>query len=831
MRRAKSPNIEANYFSARLTAKLKQAASAQTTLIAAPAGYGKTTAAREFLSRRLPKDALRVWFNCLEQARPVEQWRRFCRAVGLLDPAAEKELLWIGPLDDDTAGYAAAVFADLRCDAEAWLIIDDFHRMEDAVSAVFWRALTERGAENPHIVLLTRTPPNIGAPARIRHGVLCIGQEDLSLNEAEIGEYFERAGLPLTPERVREAAERTGGWIAALRLQMRNYLATGAFVDTDDIGDMFRDVLWTGLSPDEKRFLLRISPFEDCTLAQAAFMAECDALPEYAVRLAETNAFIREVQGSYPRRFRLHSTLLGFVRRLFADMPQSEQRAILYRAGAWCAENGLPEQAIGFYYRLRDFEKVLAVDVMGMEFETADAADMLTDVLEHTTPEAKLKHSAHVVKIVFMLFGLGRREAFARWTDRMDALAKDADLPVPDKDRLAGELMLLRSFTKYNDIAAMGALIRRSHALLKGRPSFISPGDAWTFGSASALFLYHAEPGRLDAEIADMSECCPYYCDLTRGHGAGGDLLFEAEAKYSRGDVGGAEIQAYKAQFRSESENQVCVGIGAALLLGRIAAYRGAGGDFSAALERIARLAGHNPVKSNRMEADMAAAFLHGLIDRPEDMADWLRRGDASEKRLFLQSVPFAQILYGQYLLQTGRPEIWLGMEEGARTLAERLRCQPALICGGILTAAAWSLRDAPDRAAAALKDALGRALPDRLYMPFAENRALLARMLPAVCPPEDLREITALADALDAGKAALRRPAPPFGLTERECEVARLAARKLSRRQIAETLFISENTVKSHLKAVYQKLDVRNRDRLALAMDPARCPNITPFG
>ncbi|HET6413430.1 MAG TPA: helix-turn-helix transcriptional regulator [Anaeromyxobacter sp.] len=57
---------------------------------------------------------------------------------------------------------------------------------------------------------------------------------------------------------------------------------------------------------------------------------------------------------------------------------------------------------------------------------------------------------------------------------------------------------------------------------------------------------------------------------------------------------------------------------------------------------------------------------------------------------------------------------------------------------------------------------------------------------------------------------------APADGLTQREREVALLVADGLRSREVAERLGIASQTVKSHLKTIFDKLGVRNRVELA---------------
>jgi DNA-binding NarL/FixJ family response regulator len=56
------------------------------------------------------------------------------------------------------------------------------------------------------------------------------------------------------------------------------------------------------------------------------------------------------------------------------------------------------------------------------------------------------------------------------------------------------------------------------------------------------------------------------------------------------------------------------------------------------------------------------------------------------------------------------------------------------------------------------------------------------------------------------------RWPGAELGLSRRQSDVLQLLTQGLSNRQIAEKLFVGEETVKTHLCSVYRKLDVRDR-------------------
>jgi DNA-binding CsgD family transcriptional regulator len=92
-------------------------------------------------------------------------------------------------------------------------------------------------------------------------------------------------------------------------------------------------------------------------------------------------------------------------------------------------------------------------------------------------------------------------------------------------------------------------------------------------------------------------------------------------------------------------------------------------------------------------------------------------------------------------------------------------------------------------------------------------QRAALLHSLPAdpdLKPYVDELSIRAEAAAVSSNGPARQ---PPGGvLSDRELTVLRLLASRLTTTEIAGALFVSPNTLKSHMKSIYRKLDVNSR-------------------
>jgi LuxR family maltose regulon positive regulatory protein len=138
-----------------------------------------------------------------------------------------------------------------------------------------------------------------------------------------------------------------------------------------------------------------------------------------------------------------------------------------------------------------------------------------------------------------------------------------------------------------------------------------------------------------------------------------------------------------------------------------------------------------------------------------------------------------------------------------------------------VLQAAALEVLGRPDEALAILEEALALGGPSGWIRPFLEPGPPMIRMLKELHERADLAaplepilaaaETTAERAAANDARQQRSRRASEI-LTNREYEILELLAQRMRDKEIAARLFISPQTVNSHLRNIYQKLGVSDR-------------------
>lgn len=476
-----------------------------------------------------------------------------------------------------------------------------------------------------------------------------------------------------------------------------------------------------------------------------------------------------------------------------------------------------------YFYTAGDFENLLQV----AELDRANSfgneqKELIIKYFEDCPVENKQRHPVALLVYAMALMAFNEMGLFEKTCTEFAMLMQNSSLGPDSISCLMGELELLLSFTRYNDIMGMSEHHKKACELMKEPSVFMDTKDSWTFGSPSVLYMFYRESGKLETEVQEMKEAMPYYYQLTNGHGTGAEHLMEAEWHFNKGDFENAEIAVHKTLYQSGSALQPNMVMCAHFLQARLTLMKG---DYAYVLDLFKKI--HEEIEENKLYTlihtiDMCTGFVNACLQQNDKIPEWLAEGDFNSNRLFFPARAFFNIIYGRVLLIRGEYLKLLGIAGQFMGMASVFPNVLASIYTTIYIAAANERLHRKDEAAQAAKQALDMAMPDKVYMPFVENCDYIKPLLETLSSQgiyrEDIAGILELYKPYQKAVEQINRTyfteSKPK-LTEREMEIAQLAAEGFSNKGIGERLFISQNTVKTQLKSVFEKLGVNSRSLL----------------
>ncbi len=813
----KAAGAEPHYYSDRLQRKLAQFRDFSAIMVEAPSGYGKTTAVRDYVESAVPQSASVGWFTAVDEA-PGAGFRRLCREIEKIDGRTGERLLNIDLPNAFTIREACEVIRSIECRREAWLVIDDFQFLAPGLPPAFLVALFDHGASKLHIVVVTRTLGRDIRTALAGRRFLRITSSDLRLEGEDIRRYYALAGLDITEPEAQTVLRYTDGWIIAVYLQLRSRRETGAFSSATAVSLMER-LVWNKLTGEQREFFLRLSPFETATVREMCGVLGRDALPEYALEALSGPLFIR--YDPTTRRYEPHSLLYELATKKRLERGAAFERECLLRAGDLCRDEGRVAEALGFYIQIKAYDRILSLDLSHLIFrEIGDRPffRIALEVAEHCPAEIRSEHPLSMLRIAWALKAAGLDAVFAGLMTELDGL-------LAESGTLRAEWFLLSAYARSPHLDQMLPLVRKAAPLFEGTCSrVILPEAPWGFGGYFQMTEFHLRAGAADREAGLLEEFVALYSQLTNGHGSGADALFRAEIAYLRGDLAAAEISAYKAGFLADGKRQSIVQLGAAKVLADIALVKGDTVGWQRAinaLERVASQVGPNTFVIRPVLDTIRGAILTEL-QKPALIADWLKTGDFSSRPLLPPMAGNALYVHVMFLLHQGELTRFIGTQQA---LPAELIAKSAFsaFLHPLLSAIGYAMMGKRAQAAEFLERAAEKALPDGFILSFAASSWLLQGLVEELVK----EKYPALFEAFKEVKArfgvgweklhkAVSRGELPDDLTAREREIALLAAEGLRNSEIAGKLRVTESTVRTHLRAIFQKLDIDRRAKLA---------------
>ncbi len=170
------------------------------TVIETPMGYGKTTAAKEFLAAG---SGPVMWLSFLNSNDTVSFfWDGLTNEIGKNDEQAGMKLKRLGfPSDAPRIKYILSVLNGLDFEKNTVLVIDDFHLVKETQISELICQIVKEELAFLHMVIITRDTSNLDLSELIAKGFCnIISQEVLRFTNDEIWDYCEMAGYKLSEE-------------------------------------------------------------------------------------------------------------------------------------------------------------------------------------------------------------------------------------------------------------------------------------------------------------------------------------------------------------------------------------------------------------------------------------------------------------------------------------------------------------------------------------------------------------------------------------------------------------------------------------------------------
>ena len=811
----RKPSFNTIYISERVQECLRPIARCALTTVVAPMGYGKTTAINWFLAEKTKGGkAVAIRLSIYSEKLPM-LWR------SAQDAFRFAGLDVLSAFDFPTGEAAATLVLEELCRAFSsgktayYLFLDDFHLLRDERAVRFICRISARLPDNAHLIVASRDRfLPAGEIVRLGGNLHQIGMEHLRLNHTELAVYAHRCGAELSEQQLEALLRSSEGWFSAIYLNLRALSERGRLPDaSSDLFEMFTAAMIDPLPPGRQEFLAVMGLADEFTAEMARFVTENPETDAIIQDLTCQNAFVTRLPDS--QRYRFHHMMKECALRKFRTLPEQSQICYWNRFGSWYGAQGQYLHALGAYGRSGNSDAALTIiEKDAGNLLSALHPEELLERLNACPEEVLTRHPTAILVLMRRLFTWRQIPKMLQLKALLErAIAESPDMPEEERGNLLGECDLIMSFLMYNDITKMSEL-HRSASRQMSRPAVtIQAGSSWTFGSPSVLMMYYRAPGELQKETHEMHECMPHYYRITNGHGLGAELVMDAEASFMQGKLREAEIGLERARAAiagSRQENMALCCDFLELRLLRSGGRRRL--DVKARAEAL--LARHDVVLLNMFESILA--YYYALLQEPEKIPDVFRLHRLDTVNYFAPGKPMMELIENQVYLAQGEFPRVIGRSEPLLSGCESLHYALVALHIRLQTASAYEALGNRAMARKLLVRALEDAEPDGFVLPFAENAPYLMNHYSALSRELETPFAASVCELserwLSRQQTSGSRQEPIEALrelSERERSVAQLMALRKTNREIAETLFLSEGTVKQYINRIYSKLQL----------------------
>jgi LuxR family maltose regulon positive regulatory protein len=794
------------------------------TLVSGAPGYGKTTMCAGWAHLGAPAtgQGTVAWVNVdHDDNDPHLLWSAILQAVG--DPVDRL----VPPRNDVTQGFLAQ-FGDLvdHRPHPTWLVLDDVHHLTNPVALAGLDRLLRALPAKLRLVLICRTDPPLSLQRLRLHGLLReIRTGLLAFTRAESAAMLAHHGITPTDDELDHLMCRTEGWPTGVRLAALALAdpTTGTFTDHDPaLGDYFTGEVLRDLPADLYRFLLRTSTADSFTADLAGTLTGRDDAGAVIDQLTRVHALaIRCHRDGW---YRYHPLLRAHLRTALHADGAPTARCLHRLAATWFADH---EPLTALRHAVASADEDLTADLLarhGLPLLVTGAGTTLRTLVD------QLPGPAHRRPQIGLLLALAELVVG-------DVPAADLRLDVlhtTDDDRL----QLLRVVIDLHRARLTGGLLHAVEAL----------GDIPTTAGPDLRLLVHLNRGTAmfwlgdhEAAAKDLQQAYDTAAALHRDYATLHCLTLLAGVAFAAGefprlahlaeqalDFGAdrgwsdhsatcyanvlaswaayhfleqdrADQFAHRAVKLLEGRVEPAVALSVCSVAATLAFDRG--GDPYNALTALRKQWSsvdypmHPAIVVYSATVEVRMALLLGRTD-------WAAEAETRTRTALGDT--------GDVLLLRAFQHVHQGRVNAARALLAKITGgeHPCHVVNSRIYAHLLAAQ-VTERAHTDLLAALELAEPRNALRPFLDTGPRTRELLTAHTGRLGRLDPFA-AHVLDSLPAPTHSPGP--ALSPRELDLLRELPSMRTLDEIAGTLFVSVNTVKTHLRSVYRKLAVATR-------------------
>jgi len=784
------------------------------TLISAPAGFGKTTLASEWIaSCKRPSAWLSLDAGDGDFSRfltyLVAALQTLNEGVGTTVLAALQS-----PLQTKPESVLTSLLNEISAMLDDFiLVLDDYHMIEAKTVDDALTFILEHAPQRMHLVIATREDPNLPlARWRARGQLTELRAADLRFTASEAAQFFNQAmGLDLSEDDIAALENRTEGWIAGLQmaaLSMQGRQDTAGFIRAFSgshrfVLDYLLEEVLRRQSESVRDFLLQTAILDGlCGSLCDAVTGRKDGGGMLEV-LERENLFVVPLDD---RRqwYRYHHLFAEVLRVHLAEAQPDRIPALHKRASEWYEREGLPPEAISHALLSGDFERaagLIELAASAMEGSPQSAAWLgwvraLPDELVRVRPVLSVWYA-------YALFasGAGMDAAESRLKDAESWLAEPrAGMVVEDQGQfqsLPATIAVARTYhaQAIGDLSGTVKYARLALDLLPG-------GDEDRRGQISGLLgLSYWASGDLEAAGRIFSDFTARLRTARNIPDALGTAFVLADIRIAQGDLREAEDTILRSLQFASNRGQPLPPDAADLYraLSELCLERGDLESAAGHLEKGEELTRKSELLGWRYRLCVAKALLKQALGDLGGALDLLYE---AERQYIVTPLPVVRPVSAM------KARIWCAQGKLAEALgwaAERGLSVDDDLC---------YLREFEHITLARVLISRYRTAPDGSIggtMRFLERLLAAAEQGGRKGSVIEIQALLALAledqGDIPPGNQGLSEP-----LSQRELEVLALIGQGLSNKEIGERLFLALDTIKGHNRRIYDKLDVRRR-------------------